>query len=66
VDRRSTPSPHPGLDFLSGGGELGALMRSLDWAKTQLGPPQQWPQALRLAVRLIFNCGHPMYIWGQA
>jgi hypothetical protein len=24
--------------FLDGGGELGALMRAYDWAKTPLGP----------------------------
>ena len=52
-----------GHDFLNGGGEMGALMRAHDWASTELGSPKDWPQALKLAVRLILNTGHPMYIW---
>ncbi len=51
------------LDFLSGGGEMGALMRGHDWARSSLGHPRTWPQPLRTAVRLILNTGHPMYIW---
>jgi hypothetical protein len=33
------PPSHPVGHFLSGGGELGALMRSYDWETTPLGPP---------------------------
>ena len=51
------------LAFMAGGGAMGAHMRGLDWSKSPLGPPQGWPQALRLAVRLMFNTGHPMHIW---
>jgi PAS domain-containing protein len=50
-------------DFLTGGGEMGALMRAHDWGATALGPPETWPRALKTAVRLILNTGHPMYIW---
>jgi len=49
--------------FLADGGEMGALMRAHDWSVTPLGCPARWPQSLRTAVRLILNCGHPMYIW---
>ena len=35
--------------FLSGGGELGRLIRQHDWASTRLGPPSEWPQNLRTA-----------------
>jgi len=51
------------LDFLAAGGEMGALIRSHDWASTPLGPPESWPAPLRTAIRLILNTGHPMYIW---
>jgi PAS domain S-box-containing protein len=54
------------LDFLAGEGEMARLMRAQDWNKTKLGHPSTWPQALRTAVRLILNCGHPMYIWWGA
>ena len=53
----------PGDNFLSGGGEMGLVMRSHDWSSTALGPPSTWSKPLRTAVRLILNTGHPMYIW---
>ena len=49
--------------FLSGGGEMGAIMRAYDWSHSALGPPEQWPQSLRTVVRLMLNTGHPMYVW---
>ncbi|MEP6940285.1 MAG: PAS domain-containing protein [Rudaea sp.] len=52
-----------GFDFLANGGEMGAIMRALDWSATVLGDPSTWPQPLRTVVRLILNTGHPMYIW---
>jgi hypothetical protein len=48
--------------FLEGGGELGALMRSFDWAKTPLGPPAGWPQSLRTAVRIMLTSRQPFWI----
>ncbi len=53
-------------NFLEGGGTMGAIMRAHDWSTSSLGPPQAWPQALRTAVRLLLNTGHPMYIWWGA
>jgi PAS domain S-box-containing protein len=51
--------------FLGGGGEMGALMRTHDWANSPLGPPDRWPQPLRTAIRVLLNAGHPMYVcWG--
>ncbi|HEY0331220.1 MAG TPA: response regulator [Rhodopseudomonas sp.] len=50
-------------DFLAGGGEMGALMRSHDWAASPLGPPQFWPQSLRTTLRLLLTTNHPMFIW---
>ncbi len=57
--------PERNHSFLAGGGEMGALMRAHDWQASPLGEPSGWPQSLRTAVRLLLNCGHPMYIfWG--
>jgi PAS domain S-box-containing protein len=51
--------------FLAGGGEMGERIRAYPWAKHPLGPPEQWPQALRTVVRLMLNTGHPIFIfWG--
>jgi PAS domain S-box-containing protein len=49
--------------FLSGGGEMGALMRAHDWSSSSLGLPASWPQSLRTVVRLMLNTEHPMYVW---
>jgi PAS domain S-box-containing protein len=56
----------PVVDFLVGGGELGGLMRERDWADTPLGPADQWPQSLRMAVRIMLTSLQPMWIgWGK-
>jgi signal transduction histidine kinase len=52
---------HAGL--LAGGGELGALMRAMDWSRTSLGPPEVWPQALRTSVRIMLTSRQPMFVW---
>lgn len=49
--------------FLAGGGEMGELIRSYDWASTSIGEPSAWPQGLKTAVRLLLSAGHPMFIW---
>lgn len=55
----------PSLDFLSGGGEMGALMRAHDWTTSPLGPPNGWPQSLRTVVSLMLTSKFPMFIaWG--
>jgi signal transduction histidine kinase/DNA-binding response OmpR family regulator len=60
TDRRGTPH-----DPLAGGGEMGALMRSIDWAHTAVGPVDTWPQSLRTALSILLETGFPMYIaWG--
>ena len=51
--------------MLRGGGEMGALMRSIDWARTAVGPVEKWPQSLRTALSILLETGFPMYIaWG--
>ncbi|MDN4054085.1 PAS domain-containing protein [Massilia sp. YIM B02763] len=54
------------LMFLSGGGELGAMMRAHDWSASPLGDPRGWPQALRTVVALMLNSKFPMFVaWGE-
>jgi len=51
--------------FLSGGGEMGKLIRSMDWSKTALGPVENWPQSLRTSVSLCLSSTFPILIaWG--
>lgn len=52
-------------DVLKGGGEMGALMRAMDWGATAAGAPNVWPQSLRTAVSIVLETRFPMYIaWG--
>ena len=52
--------------FLSGGGELGALIRGFDWNSTPLGAPETWPQNLRMALRIMLTSRQPIWIgWGR-
>jgi len=51
--------------FLTGGGEVGALMRAHDWSRSPLGSPEHWPQSLRSVVGLLLNSKFPMFVaWG--
>jgi signal transduction histidine kinase len=50
-------------DFLSGGGEMGVLMRTMDWSKTKLGPIHQWPQSLRTSVSTCLNSRFAIVLW---
>jgi len=51
------------LDFLSGGGALGRLMREHDWSTSAIGAPEAWPQSLRTATSMCLNSRFPMLIW---
>jgi PAS domain S-box-containing protein len=51
--------------FLSGGGEMGALVRGHDWASTPLGPIQSWPQSLRSALAISLRSASATGVyWG--
>ena len=50
-------------ELFAGGGEMGALMRAKDWSRTPLGPPEDWPQSLKVAVRIILLSRYPMFLW---
>ncbi|MGZ3409960.1 MAG: HWE histidine kinase domain-containing protein [Xanthobacteraceae bacterium] len=52
--------------FLTGGGELGERIRSFDWSANPLGPPENWPQSLKTAVRIMLTSRQPIWIgWGK-
>ena len=52
-------------DWLVGGGEMGTLIRSMDWSSTALGPIGEWPQSLRTTAGLCLSSNLPIAIaWG--
>ncbi|MFC0399599.1 response regulator [Paraburkholderia rhizosphaerae] len=51
--------------FLRGGGEMGALIAAYDWSATTLGPPDGWPQSLKIAIRIMLTSRQPIWVgWG--
>jgi PAS domain-containing protein len=51
--------------FPSRGGELGALMRALDWSRTSLGPIAEWSEHLKSAVNLMLpSKAQIVLFWG--
>jgi PAS domain S-box-containing protein len=53
------------IQFLAGGGEMGALTRKKDWSKTLIGRPENWPQSLYISLNIILQSRFPMFLfWG--
>jgi PAS domain S-box-containing protein len=53
------------LDFLHGGGEMGAILRAQEWPTTPLGPIDGWPAALRITLAAVLASPFPMVLaWG--
>jgi len=48
---------------MTGGGEMGALMRAKDWSKTPVGPVNIWPQNLKSTIRTILHSKFAMWLW---
>ncbi|MBC7636589.1 MAG: response regulator [Acetobacteraceae bacterium] len=57
--------PQPGGEWIVGGGEMGRLIRAMDWSPTPLGPIASWPKSLRITVNLCLASDLPIcIIWG--
>jgi signal transduction histidine kinase len=54
------------LPFLNDGGEMGELIRSIDWNKNSLGSPALWPVSLKQTVSMMQTITFPVLIcWGE-
>ncbi|HEY1676725.1 MAG TPA: response regulator [Candidatus Sulfotelmatobacter sp.] len=63
----AAPESEPEADrnWLRGGGALGRLVREFDWSQTPLGPIADWPQSLKIAVRILLTSRFAMWMsWG--
>jgi signal transduction histidine kinase len=58
-----TPQSKSALNFIAGGGEMGARIRAYDWQSSPIGEPETWAQPLKTSLRLLLSSGHPMFIW---
>lgn len=53
-------------NFLSGGGEMGELIRTKDWSQTLMGDTKGWPQSLLTTLSIILHSKFPMFLfWGK-
>jgi signal transduction histidine kinase len=54
------------LSFLPGDGEMAARIRSFDWEHHALGPPDRWPQSLKIVIRIMLTSRYAMWMgWGK-
>ena len=50
-------------DWFSGGGEMGALIRQMDWERTPLGPISSWSPSLKMMARFLLANRFPLLLW---
>jgi PAS domain-containing protein len=54
------------LFFISGDGEMAALIREHDWSGTSIGSPENWSPSLRTTLGILLNSAFPMFLlWGK-
>jgi signal transduction histidine kinase len=46
-----------------GSGEMADLIRAFDWSTTPVGPIEDWPEVLIIAVNTMLATRHPMFLW---
>jgi PAS domain S-box-containing protein len=62
---KSAPEIANPTSFLASGGEMGRRIREFDWLGHSLGPPEGWPQSLKVAVRIMLTSRYAMWMgWG--
>ena len=74
MDAGSALDPSPGFSvsarctaerLFDGGGEMGELMRAIDWSQTPVGPIESWPQSLKTALSILLKQRAAVFIfWG--
>lgn len=64
-DQHLRPAVTDDLSWLSGGGDMAALIETIDWSHSPLGPLHLWPQSLRTSVSLCLSSTFPILVaWG--
>ncbi|MGW5668373.1 SpoIIE family protein phosphatase [Micromonospora sp. NPDC003776] len=57
--------PRGRADVFGVDGEIGPDLARVDWSASPLGPPDDWPQSLQTAVRILLSSRFPMWMaWG--
>lgn len=54
------------LFFLPDNQVTAQIVKSMDWSKHPLGPPESWPATLKYTLNILFNTKHPTtFYWGE-
>jgi PAS domain S-box-containing protein len=62
---KSAPEIDVLTSFLASGGDMGRRLREFDWSVHPLGPPERWPQSLKIVIRLMLHSRFAMWLgWG--
>lgn len=51
------------LELTEGGGEMGKLIRELDWSQSPVGSFEKWPQSLKTSLSICLGSKFPMFVW---
>jgi hypothetical protein len=51
------------VDWLAGEGEMDARIRAFDWARSPLGPRENWSPALRATLGVMLANRFPLLLW---
>ena len=53
-------------EFLTVGGDMGALINGVDWGETSLGPLAHWPAVVKSTLATWLDSPQPMFMaWGR-
>lgn len=66
MNQEGQPLARQGEEWPTGGDEAGTIIRTKDWAKTPLGPKNNWPQSLRASLDMCLRSNSLISIcWGN-
>ena len=62
----SSATPSISTDIFIGDSTMAQRMRAHDWAATALGPAENWPQSLKMALHILLTSKFEMWLgWGD-
>jgi len=56
-------SGDPAFSWMTKHGEMAGRIRNIDWSKSPLGEPSEWPQSLKTTINICLSSKFPMYVW---
>jgi len=66
VDVNTTTDTGAKSAFTTAGGQMAALIESVDWSGTAVGPRASWPRSLATVLRILVTSRHAMWVgWGK-